>query len=101
MLIIHVHIHVKPEEVEAFSRATIENARDRIGEPGVVRFDILQEIDDPTRFLLAEVYRDEAAPDRNRATTHYARWQDMVAELLAEPPTEVRFSNLFPADEGH
>ncbi|MDH4198612.1 MAG: antibiotic biosynthesis monooxygenase [Candidatus Aminicenantes bacterium] len=100
MLIIHVHIHVKPEDVEAFSRVTIENARNGIGEPGIVRFEVLQQIDDPKRFLLVQAYRDEDVAVRHQETAHYARWRDMVAELMAEPPTEVRFSNVFPADEG-
>jgi len=100
MLIIHVHAHVNPEDIDAFSRAAVENARDGIGEPGVVRFDVLQQMDDPTRFLLVQAYRDEDVAVRHQETDRYARWQDMVAGMMAEPRTSVRFSSVFPADEG-
>lgn len=100
MLIVHVHVLVKPESVEAFRRATVENARQSVKEPGIARFDVMQEAGDPARFLLVEVYRDAEAPARHKETAHYQAWRDAVAPMMAEPRTSVKYSNLFPADEG-
>ena len=100
MLVVHVHIHVKPECVEAFRRATVENARNSVREPGVARFDVAQQADDPTRFVLVEAYRTAEAPAAHKATAHYARWRDAVAEMMAEPRAAVRYANVFPPDEG-
>lgn len=100
MLIVHVHAHVKPEYVEAFRVATIENARYSVKEPGIVRFDFIQQQDDPTRFVLVEVYRTADDPARHKETTHYAKWRDAVVEMMAEPRSSVKFSNLFPDDKG-
>jgi quinol monooxygenase YgiN len=96
MLIVHVRAHVKPEAVEAFREATLENASASLREPGVVRFDVIQEVDDPTQFVLVEVYRDEEAPLRHKETAHYARWRDAVASLMAEPRTSKKYSAVFP-----
>jgi quinol monooxygenase YgiN len=96
MLIIHVHIHVKPEAVDAFREATLRNARFSVREPGIVRFDVIQQADDPTRFVLIEIYRTPEALDDHKATPHYAAWRDAVAELMAEPRTSVRYSARFP-----
>lgn len=98
MLIVHVHIHVKPECVDAFQRATKANASASILEPGIARFDVCQQTDDPTRFVLVEVYRDADAPTQHKTTGHYATWRDTVADMMAEPRTSVKFSNCFPAD---
>jgi len=98
MLIVHVHVHVKPECVEAFQRATVENARQSVNEPGIARFDLVQQAGDPTRFVLVEVYRDAEAPARHKATAHYAAWRDAVAAMMAEPRTSFQFTNLFPDD---
>jgi (4S)-4-hydroxy-5-phosphonooxypentane-2,3-dione isomerase len=100
MLIVHVRIEVKPESVAAFIDATIENARNSVQEPGIARFDVVQQIDDPTRFVLVEAYRDEAATKAHKETGHYARWRDAVAPMMSAPRTSVRFSNLFPEDKG-
>jgi len=100
MLIVQVHAHVKPEFVEAFRQATIENARESVKEPGVARFDVIQQVDDPTRFILVEVYRTPEAPAQHKQTAHYQRWRDTVAEMMAEPRTSVKYANVFPADEG-
>ena len=100
MLVVHVHIHVKPECVEAFRRATVENARNSVREPGVARFDVAQQADDPTRFVLVEAYRTAEAPAAHKATAHYARWRDAVAEMMAEPRAAVKYANVFPPDEG-
>jgi quinol monooxygenase YgiN len=100
MLIVHVHVHVKPESVETFRQATVENARNSVQEPGIARFDVIQQQDDPTRFTLIEVYRDHEATVKHKETAHYAKWRDTVAEMMAEPRSSVRFYNIFPGDEG-
>jgi autoinducer 2-degrading protein len=100
MLIVHVHVHVKPECVEAFRDASVENARLSVQEPGIARFDVIQRTDDPARFILVEVYRTPEAPAQHKETAHYAKWRDSVAEMMAEPRTSVKFTNVFPTDEG-
>ena len=100
MLIVHVHVHLKPESVEAFRKASIENARHSVQEPGIARFDVLQDESDPTRFVLVEVYRAPDARAQHRTTAHYAKWRDAVADMMAEPRTGVQFQNIFPGDEG-
>ncbi len=100
MLIVHVHVHVNPESVEAFRRATLENARNSVQEPGIARFDVLQELDDPTRFVLVEVYRTPDDPAKHKETAHYQTWRDTVAEMMAEPRSSVKYSNVFPEDPG-
>lgn len=100
MLIVHVFVHVKPDGVEAFKTASLENARRSVQEPGVARFDVIQQADDPTRFVLIEVYRTAAAPAQHKETAHYATWRDAVADLMAEPRSSVKYVNLFPEDAG-
>jgi autoinducer 2-degrading protein len=100
LLIVHVHVHVKPEAVAAFRAASLENARASVREPGVARFDVVQSVEDPTRFVLVEVYRSAAAPAAHKETAHYQRWRDTVADLMAEPRTSVRYANVFPDDAG-
>jgi quinol monooxygenase YgiN len=98
MLVVHVHIHVKPEFVEAFKQASIANARESIKEPGIARFDLVQQQDDPGRFVLVEAYRTPEAPAAHKATRHYQIWRDAVAPMMAEPRSSVKFGNLFPED---
>lgn len=98
MFIVHVDVHVKPECIEAFKIASLENARESIREPGIARFDVVQQTDDAARFILVEVYRDEAAAGRHKETPHYAKWRDTVAEMMAEPRQSRKFRNLFPDD---
>ncbi|MCG3210826.1 MAG: (4S)-4-hydroxy-5-phosphonooxypentane-2,3-dione isomerase [Anaerolineae bacterium] len=100
MLVVHVHVHVKPEFVETFMAAAVENARNSVQEPGIARFDVIQHNDDPTRFVLVEVYRTVEDTVRHKETAHYATWRDTVAEMMAEPRQAVKFTNIFPADEG-
>jgi quinol monooxygenase YgiN len=100
MLIVHVHARVKPECVDAFRKATLENAQQSVREPGIARFDVLQQNDDLTRFILVEVYRTADAPARHKETAHYAKWRDTVADMMAEPRTSVKFANVFPDDKG-
>ena len=99
MLVVHVHVHVKPMLVEAFRRATIENARQSVKELGIARFDVVQQVDDPTRFTLVEVYRAPEAVAAHKVTVHYAQWRDAVAEMMAEPRVSVKYANVFPPDE--
>lgn len=98
MLVVHVHVHVKPECVEAFRLATLDNARNSVLEPGVARFDVVQQADHPARFTLVEVYRSPEAAAAHKATAHYARWRDTVADMMAEPRTSVKYDAVFPAD---
>jgi (4S)-4-hydroxy-5-phosphonooxypentane-2,3-dione isomerase len=98
MLIVHVHVHVKPESVDAFVDATRENARNSVREPGVVRFDVVRQADDPTRFVLIEIYRTPDDPAAHKATAHYAAWRDAVEPMMAEPRRSVKYEALFPDD---
>ena len=95
MLIVHVHVHVKPESVEAFQQACVENARESVKEPGIARFDVVQQADEPTRFVLVEVYRTADAPAKHKDTAHYTQWRDTVASMMAEPRTSVKFGEVF------
>ncbi|MEI8342874.1 MAG: putative quinol monooxygenase [Verrucomicrobiota bacterium] len=100
MLIIHVLVQVKPECIDAFREASTENANHSILEPGIARFDVIQQNDDPTQFVLVEVYRDQAANDAHKETAHYAKWRDTVAPMMAEPRQRRIYSNIFPDDSG-
>jgi autoinducer 2-degrading protein len=100
MLIVHVQVHVKPDQIDAFKAATLANARASVREPGIARFDVVQQADDPTRFVLVEVYRDAAAPAAHKETAHYATWRDAVAPMMASPRTSVKFGNVYPEDAG-
>jgi len=106
MFVVLVYVHVKPESVEAFKEASMENARNSLQEPGIARFDVIQQLDDPTRFVLVEVYRtppDEASggdPARHKETAHYQTWRATVADMMAEPRSSVKYSNVYPDDGG-
>jgi autoinducer 2-degrading protein len=100
MLIVHVHVHVKGDQVEAFRAASIENAKQSVKEPGVARFDVIQQQDDPTRFVLVEVYRTADDPAKHKETAHYKKWRDTVESMMAEPRTGVKYSNVFPEERG-
>jgi quinol monooxygenase YgiN len=91
MLIVHVFVHVKTDCVAAFTAASLDNARHSLQEPGIARFDVIQQTYDPTRFVLVEVYRDADAPARHKETAHYAQWRDAVAEMMAEPRNSVKY----------
>lgn len=96
MLIVHVFVHVKPEHGDAFAAATLENARNSVREPGVVRFDVIRQADDPTRFVLVEIYRTGDEPAKHKQTAHYATWRDAVEPMMAEPRRSVKYEALFP-----
>lgn len=99
MLVIHVHILVKPEFIEVFKEATLANARESVKEPGIARFDVMQQQDDPARFVLVEVYRSAEANAAHKETKHYQVWRDTVANMMAAPRTSVKFTNVFPTDK--
>ena len=100
MFVVHVYVHVKPQFVEAFKKATLENARNSVQEPGIARFDVVQQVDDPARFVLVEVYRTPEDPARHKETAHYQAWRDTVADMMAEPRTSTKFCSVFPDDTG-
>jgi len=100
MLIVHVHVQVKPESVAEFRRATIENARNSVQEPGIARFDVVQQQDDETKFVLVEAYRTPDAAAAHRETAHYAKWRDTVADMMAQPRQRATFNAVFPDPQG-
>ena len=100
MFIVHVFVHVKPEAVEAFRSATIENARSSVREPGIARFDVVQQLDDPNRFVLVEAYRTPEDPAEHKKTAHYQTWRDTVASMMAEPRSSVRYAEVYPDQAG-
>jgi len=98
MHIVLVHIHVNPDSVEPFKQAILDNARGSIQEAGVVRFDVLQQAEDPTRFTLVEVYKTSEDQQKHRETAHYIKWRDSVGEMMAEPRQGIKYVNLHPLD---
>ena len=100
MLIVHVHVRVKPESVAEFTQATIENARNSVQEPGIARFDVVQQQDDVTKFVLVEVYRTLEAAAAHKETAHYAKWRDAVAHMMAEPRQSTKYNAVFPDQQG-
>ena len=98
LLVVHIQVHVKADQVDAFKAATLANARASVREPGIARFDVVQQADDPTRFVFVEVYRNAAAPAAHKETAHYAVWRDTVAPMMASPRTNAKFANVFPED---
>jgi (4S)-4-hydroxy-5-phosphonooxypentane-2,3-dione isomerase len=95
-LIVHVHVQVNPDDIDAFRAASLANARASLGEAGIARFDVIQQQDDPTRFVLVEVYRHADAPAQHKETAHYAAWRDAVAPMMAAPRQSVKFTPVFP-----
>jgi autoinducer 2-degrading protein len=100
MFIVHVFVHVKPDRIEDFKQATLENARNSVLEPGIARFDVVQHLEDPTRFILVEVYRTPEDPARHKETAHYQTWRDTVEDMMAESRTSIKLTNLFPDEKG-
>jgi len=100
MLVVHVHIKVKPDLIDAFKEVTLSNARESLKEPGIARFDVVQQSDDPTKFVLVEVYRSVEATSAHKATAHYAAWRDRMESLMAEPRSSVKYSSVFPEEDG-
>jgi autoinducer 2-degrading protein len=100
MFIVQVHVDVKPGSIDAFRTATIENARNSVREPGIARFDVIQQQDDPTKFVLIEVYRTPEDPAKHKETAHYKKWKDAVESMMAAPRKSVKYNNIFPDDRG-
>jgi (4S)-4-hydroxy-5-phosphonooxypentane-2,3-dione isomerase len=100
LLIVLVDVHVKRESIDAFIAATQVNARNSIQEPGIARFDVIQQQDDPTRFVLVEVYRSADDPARHKETAHYEIWRDTVEPMMASPRTSRKFTNHYPDENG-
>ncbi len=100
MYIVHVFVHVKENLIKEFRNATVENARNSLQEPGVARFDVVQQQDDPSRFVLVEVYRELEDAARHKETGHYRKWCDAVEVMMAEPRSSIKYSNVFPNEEG-
>jgi quinol monooxygenase YgiN len=100
LLVVFVDCHVRAENVDAFIDATRANAKESVKEPGIARFDVVQDREDPTRFVLVEIYRNADAPAAHKATAHYATWRDAVAPMMAEPRTSRKLVNVFPDDRG-
>ena len=98
LLVVHVDIAVVPDQLQGFLDATEENAMASRKEPGVVRFDVLSDRDDPTHVVLVEIYRDEAAAAAHKDTGHYQRWRDIVAQMMARPREATRYVNTSPED---
>ncbi|MGD2188219.1 MAG: antibiotic biosynthesis monooxygenase [Desulfobacterales bacterium] len=100
MFIVHVFVHVKPDKVEEFKSASMENALNSVQEPGIARFDVIQQHDDPSRFVLVEVYRTADDPARHKETQHYQKWRDTVEDMMAEPRRAIKYQNIFPDESG-
>lgn len=100
MIIVHVFVHVKEKNIEAFKAATIENAENSLKELGIARFDLVQQMDDPTRFVIVEAFYDAAAVEAHKETAHYAKWKADVAEMMGEPRRSMKYSNIYPEKGG-
>jgi quinol monooxygenase YgiN len=99
MYILHVHLRVKPDQIDQFIAATVENAAASLKEPGCVRFDVIQELENPTHFELVEIYRDQASHAAHRASAHYAKWAERAADMFSEPRSRTIYRSVFPAPE--
>lgn len=100
MFIVHVFIHVKKDRIKDFKEATLKNARNSVNEPGIARFDIVQQQDDSTRFILIEVYRTPDDPAKHKETEHYKKWRDTVEDMMEEPRSSIKLTNIFPDEKG-
>lgn len=100
MLIVHVFVQVKTDQIDVFKDATIENAQNSRLEPGIARFDIVQQADDPTRFVLVEAYRTQDDPAAHKETDHYKKWRDSVANMMAQPRSAIKYTNVSPDENG-
>lgn len=98
MLALHVQIQVKPQHVDAFRAATLINASASRKEAGVLRYDVVQHLEDPTRWALWEVYRDSAAHAAHRESAHYLTWRDAVEPMMAVPRVGTKYTTVSPDD---
>ena len=99
MYIVQVHVRVKENRIQDFIDAIKENAKNSILESGIVRFDIIQQIDEPTQFILYEIYRTDQDSAKHKDTEHYRIWRGKVESMMAEPRQSVKYRNIFPEDE--
>ena len=100
MFVVHVYVHVKSDSIEAFKAATLANAGNSVQEPGIARFDVVQQLDDPCRFVLVEVYRTPDDAARHKETAHYQTWRATVADMMAEPRSSAKYGNVYPDETG-
>lgn len=100
MFIVHVFVKVKEDQIQAFKQASLENARNSVQEPGIARFDVIQQRDDPSQFVLVEVYRTPDDPAKHKETAHYSAWRDAVTDMMAEPRYSIKYENIFPDEKG-
>lgn len=100
MEIVHVHVRVKPNAIDAFRNETIKNAEKSLQEPGIARFDVIQQANDPTHFVLIEVYRTPDASGKHKETKHYKEWRNAVESMMATPRKSIKFTEVFPVGEG-
>ena len=100
MFVVHVFVHVKENAIDSFKTATLENARNSVREPGIVRFDVVQQLDDPSKFVLVEAYRTPDDPTEHKKTDHYQKWRETVADMMVEPRSSIKYSNVFPDEAG-
>ena len=95
MHIIHVLVQVKADQIDAFKAATLENAQSSVQEAGIMRYDVIQQADDPARFILIEIYRTPEDQSKHRETPHYLKWRDTVAGMMAVPRSATKFTDVF------
>ena len=100
MFIVHVFIHVKPENLDGFKAATLANVKNSLQGPGIARFDFIEQIDDPNRFVLVEAYRTPGDAVKHKESTHYKAWRDAVAHMMVEPRSSIKFTNIEPNEAG-
>lgn len=98
MFVVHVHVHVKRDKIDDFIAASRENASNSVKEPGVIRFDIVQQEENPDFFILEEIYKTQADSGSHKDTPHYKKWKNTVEDMMAEPRRSIRFKNIFPLD---
>jgi (4S)-4-hydroxy-5-phosphonooxypentane-2,3-dione isomerase len=98
MLVAIINVHVKSDFIEGFKTASLDNASNSVKEPGVIRFDVYQQSDDPSRYTLVEIYKTDEDVTRHRETTHYVRWRDTVTAMMVEPRTRTTHRIVYPVE---
>jgi autoinducer 2-degrading protein len=99
MIVVLVHIHVKEEAIEGFKEAIMANATESVKEPGVARFDVIQQRDDPQRFVLVEAYFEQEAIARHKETPHYLAWREAAEPMMVEPRQGIPHLSVWPEDQ--
>ncbi len=98
MIVVLVFIHVKKGSEELFRQASVENAKSSLNEPGFLRFDIIQQEDDPSKFVFCEIYRDAGVPVKHKESQHYLKWRGIVDGIMEETRYSIKYTNVYPAD---